>query len=77
MGWVGLWVLNATFNNILIISWRQILLTEGNRKGGVIVILLALSVVDHVFEPLIRSDLIRSALIRSDQRLFNLVFVAS
>ena len=27
-GWEGVMVLNATFNNILVVSWRSVLLVE-------------------------------------------------
>ena len=33
-GWFGFMVLNATFNNISVISWRSVLLAEGNQITG-------------------------------------------
>ena len=34
MVWFGLWCLNATFNNISVISWRSVLLVEETGVPG-------------------------------------------
>ena len=34
MVWCGLWCLNATFNNISVISWRSVLLVEETGVPG-------------------------------------------